>query len=290
MNERRTHIDLFSGIGGFAVAAGWAGYSTGVFCESDPYCCKVLKRHWPDVPIIPDIRDFDGSKWRGADLLTGGFPCQPFSVCGEQRGEEDDRALWKEMFRVIKEARPDFVLAENVAGLIQLGLDSVLLDLASEGYSCGTIIIPACAVNAPHRRSRCWIMAHATSAEFHNKGQREKQRDGVIGSGEDVADSESSLRPRVNRREEQAVRPTGRGEDVADSNHFNVQGERPNSDPKGRQGQDERQAGLCSGEAQWDTEPDVGRVAHGIPKRVDRLKAIGNAIVPQVAYEILKRI
>ena len=262
MNEPRTHIDLFSGIGGFAVAAGWAGYSTGVFCESDPYCCKVLKRHWPDVPIIPDIREFDGSKWRGADLLTGGFPCQPFSVCGEQRGEEDDRALWKEMFRVIKEARPDFVLAENVAGLIQLGLDSVLLDLASEGYSCGTIIIPACAVNAPHRRSRCWIMAHATSAEFHNKGQREKQRDGVIGSGEDVADS----------------------------NHFNVQGERPNSDPKGRQGQDERQPGLCSGEAQWDTEPNVGRVAHGIPSRIHRLKALGNAIVPQVAYEILKRI
>ena len=291
MNERRTHVDIFSGVGGFALASNAAGFSTSVFCESDPYCCKVLKRHWPDVPIIPDIREFDGSKWRGADLLTGGFPCQPFSVCGEQRGEEDDRALWKEMFRVIKEARPDFVLAENVAGLIQLGLDSVLLDLASEGYSCGTIIIPACAVNAPHRRSRVWILASLEQPPDCTEDCFSASLGEIGDQAQTLAHAQGAGLPRGEREEcTRGGEPHGSGQIMADSNHFNVQGERPNSDPKGRQGQDERQAGLCSGEAQWDTEPNVGRVAHGIPKRVDRLKALGNAIVPQVAYEILKRI
>jgi DNA (cytosine-5)-methyltransferase 1 len=265
MNEPRTHIDLFSGIGGFALAANAAGFRTSVFCEQDDYCSKVLRRHWPNVPIVPDVKEFDGGRWKGADLLTGGFPCQPFSVAGEQRGEEDDRALWKEMFRVIKEARPRFVLAENVAGLINMALDSVLLDLASEGYSCGTIVIPACAVNAPHRRDRVWICAYSKGA---STGQVFQQGGGLpFKSG-----------------------GMGGSKDVAHSNRFRLQGERPDSDPKGRQGQDERPAGLCSGGTQWDIEPNVGRVANGIPHRTHRLKALGNAIVPQVAYEILKQL
>ena len=182
MDERqqRTHIDLFSGIGGFALAANAAGYSTSVFVEQDDYCCRVLNRHWPSVPIIRDIREFDGAKWRGADLLTGGFPCQPFSQAGQRRGEQDDRALWKEMFRVINEARPRWVLGENVPGIINMALDQVLSDLAGAGYSTGTVIIPACAVNAPHRRSRCWIMAHASEQRLQGfggvEGESEERR------------------------------------------------------------------------------------------------------------------
>ncbi|MGB1744855.1 MAG: DNA cytosine methyltransferase [Limisphaerales bacterium] len=179
MNEKRTHIDLFSGIGGFAVAAGWAGYRTVAFCEQDKYCTKVLNRHWPDVPVIPDIRDFDGSKWRGAGLLTGGFPCQPFSVCGERRGSSDDRALWPEMFRIIKEARPRWVLGENVAGLINMALDEVLSQLESEGYSTGAVVLPACAYGGcPHRRDRLWFMAHTDQPrlEGHRKFRKRTRK------------------------------------------------------------------------------------------------------------------
>ncbi len=279
MNERRKHIDLFSGIGGFAVAAGWAGYSTGVFCESDPYCCKVLKRHWPDVPIIPDIRDFDGSKWRGADLLTGGFPCQPFSQAGEQRGEEDDRHLWPEMFRVIKEARPDFVLAENVAGLINMALDDVLSQLEGEGYSTGAVVLPACAVNAPHRRDRVWIMARCDNTIHQPK------REGV------------TQKPKQSTGNQGRLESIRQGDDVAHASEQRLQGY---GGVEGESEERRQESGGHSGEScrsgrgtfreSWLTEPNVGRVANGIPSRIHRLKALGNAIVPQVAYEILKRI
>jgi len=270
LNEQ-THIDLFSGIGGFAMAAGWAGYSTRVFCEQDKYCTKVLNRHWPDVPVIPDIRDFDGSKWRGAGLLTGGFPCQPFSQAGEQRGEEDDRALWPEMFRVIKEARPDFVLAENVAGLINMALDDVLSQLEGEGYSTGTVVLPACAVNAPHRRDRVWICAYSTGAgtgadQRGIRGLSQRCGDGAQGMGqEDVADSEGKrCKPHAEKGVAQFYAPSGAEVLRGSGDGFNA--------------------------GNWSPEPNVGRVAHGIPSRTHRLKALGNAIVPQVAYEILKLI
>jgi DNA (cytosine-5)-methyltransferase 1 len=268
--QPRTHLDLFSGIGGFAIAAGWAGYSTRVFCEQDKYCTKVLNRHWPDVPVIRDIREFDGSKWRGAGLLTGGFPCQPWSQSGQQRGEEDDRALWGEMFRVIKEARPDFVLAENVAGLINMALDDVLSQLEGEGYTTGAVVLPACSLNAPHRRDRVWIMAHAKHKERQEArpiGGREKEKrnpsadafTGCSGSSkEDVAHADS----------ERGCCRDAAGEDATDA----------------------RQPSRCQEHGHWDTEPNVGRVAHGIPSRTHRLKALGNSIVWPVAYEILKHL
>jgi len=234
LNEQPTHLDLFSGIGGFAIAAGWAGYRTVAFCEQDAYCTKVLNRHWPDVPVIADIRDFDGSKWRGAGLLTEGFPCQPFSVAGERRGSSDDRALWPEMFRIIKEARPRWVLGENVAGIINMALDDVLSQLEGEGYTTGAVVLPACSLNAPHRRDRVWIVAHALRARPQEKWlQQRKSKD---------------------------LRHQASGEPC----------------PHGEYGNG------------WAFEPNVGRVANGIPNRTHRLKALGNAIVPQVAYEILK--
>jgi len=160
---RPTHIDLFSGIGGFSLAAEAVGWRTVVFCEKETYCQGVLGKHWPEVPIIGDVREFDGRRHRGASLLTGGFPCQCFSSSGKQGGKEDDRYLWPEMLRVIAEARPRFIVAENVVGIINMALDTVLSDLETEGYSAGAVVLPACGLDALHKRSRVWIIADSNS-------------------------------------------------------------------------------------------------------------------------------
>jgi len=159
VNENPTHLDLFSGIGGFALAAGWAGFETVGFCDNDPYAQAVIKKHWPNVPIHEDIKTLDGTAYRGVTLLTGGFPCQPFSNAGKRRGKDDDRYLWPQMLRVIQEARPDWIVGENVVGIIGLALDQVCSDLEAEGYEVEPIIIPACGVDAPHRRNRVWVVA-----------------------------------------------------------------------------------------------------------------------------------
>lgn len=154
-------LDLFSGVGGFSLGLERAGFHTVAFCEIDPYCRKVLKKHWPDVPIHEDIRTLDGTQFRSVDLVCGGFPCQPFSVAGKQDGSSDDRALWPEMLRVIREVQPTWVIGENVPGIINMELDNCLSNLEALGYSCQTFVIPACAVDAKHRRDRVWIMANA---------------------------------------------------------------------------------------------------------------------------------
>ena len=159
MNEKPTHLDLFSGIGGFALAAGWAGFETVGFCDNEPYAQAVIKKHWPEVPIHGDIKALDGTAYRGVTLLTGGFPCQPFSNAGKRRGKDDDRYLWPQMLRVIQEARPAWIVGENVVGIIGLALDQVCSDLEAEGYEVEPIIIPACGVDAQHRRNRVWVVA-----------------------------------------------------------------------------------------------------------------------------------
>jgi DNA (cytosine-5)-methyltransferase 1 len=228
MNEK-THLDLFSGIGGFALAAKWNGYRTVGFCDNEPYAQAVLKKHWPEVPCHKDIREVRGELYAGVTLLTGGFPCQPFSVAGKQRGKDDDRYLWPEMLRIIQEARPTWIIGENVAGIVNLALDQVCADLEDQGYEVEPIIIPACSVDAPHRRNRVWIVANS-----NNKGSQ-----GYWGSKEC-------------------------------SDKFII-------------------GKSCSSkQEEWISEPRVGRVAHGIPNRVVRLKALGNAIVPQVASEIIR--
>jgi DNA (cytosine-5)-methyltransferase 1 len=160
VNEK-THLDLFSGIGGFALAAKWNGYRTVGFCDNEPYAQAVLKKHWPEVQCHKDIREVRGELYAGVTLLTGGFPCQPFSVAGKQRGKDDNRYLWPEMLRVIQEAKPAWIIGENVAGIVNLALDQVHTDLEAEGYEVESIIIPACAVDAPHRRDRVWIVGHS---------------------------------------------------------------------------------------------------------------------------------
>ena len=266
-----THLSLFSGIGGIDLAAEWAGFKTVCFVEIDKYCQKVLRKHWSEVPIIEDIRDVTkekvmayaesirggslqgytrehqtvgyqgnsrvwGKEERGTaahnpiTLITGGFPCQPVSIAGKRRGKEDDRWLWPEMLRVIREVRPTWVVAENVAGLVRMGLNDCLADLEGEGFEVITFLIPACAVNAPHRRDRVFIVAHTSREGLQNRNAW-----------------------------------TDRGWSCLQS-----------------AGEDSRRNG-----SQWATEPDVGRVAHGVPSSVDRLRALGNAVVPQQIHPIL---
>ena len=152
------HLDLFSGIGGFALAAQWAGIETVAFCEIDDFACKVLNKNFPCVPVHRDIRELDGSLYAGIDLITGGYPCQPFSTAGKRKGADDPRHLWPEMFRVIQQARPTWVVCENVAGHISMGLDAVLADMEGIGYAGQAVVIPACAKDAPHERKRVWII------------------------------------------------------------------------------------------------------------------------------------
>ena len=337
MNER-THLDLFSGIGGFALAAKWNGFRTVGFCDNEPYAQAVLKKHWPDVPIHDDIRKIQGELYAGVTLLTGGFPCQPFSCAGKQRGKTDNRYLWPEMLRVIREAKPTWIIGENVAGIVNLALDQVCTDLEAEGYEVEPIIIPACAVDAPHRRDRVWIIAryladtismserstHWSKERECERGRQEQdisQRNEVgsnpSNSGQDVADTESSQSGEQAKR--QGRQDTRRGskdcrrtenswrEVVADTERFRLECSRDEKgiskesgisaqqgsksaqtieDSCGSYGSRERNGGSL--EANWLPEPDVGRVANGIPNRSHRLKGLGNAIVPQVAAEIIR--
>ena len=260
---RKSHIDLFSGIGGFALASKWAGFKTIQFVENDKYCCKVLKKNFPEIPIHDDIRTFKATDFRGCGLITGGVPCQPVSQAGKRRGSEDDRWLWPQMYRVILESRPTYVLIENVAGLITLGLDDVLVDLEKADYSFQTFNIPAVAVDARHRRQRIWILAYTDSKrEIGNKSEY-REGCGFESRSENVADSNSK-------------RQQGQGKFESTFNSTKT-------------GKRETTQFIDGGRQEfWLTEPDVGRVAHGIPNRMDRLKGLGNAIVPQVAYEIIR--
>ena len=164
-----THLSLFSGIGGLDLAAEMAGFVTVGQCEIDDYATKVLEKHWPDVPRWRDIRTltlesfYERTGLRTVDIISGGFPCQPFSIAGYRRSKEDDRYLWPEMLRVISEIKPNWVIGENVAGIVNLALDQVLADLETIGYEAQTFIVPACGVDAPHRRYRTAIVAYSES-------------------------------------------------------------------------------------------------------------------------------
>jgi len=165
-NMKLTHFSLFSGIGGIDLAAEWAGFQTVGQCEMNEYARKILQKNFGDIPRWRDIKDVTKESFLGKcgecqlTLLSGGFPCQPYSVAGKRKGEEDDRNLWPEMFRVVQELRPTWVIGENVAGFINMALDRVISDLESADYQCRAFVLPACGVGALHKRDRVFIVAH----------------------------------------------------------------------------------------------------------------------------------
>ena len=333
-----THVSLFTGIGGIDLAAEWAGFKTICFVEIDDYCQKVLNKHWPDVPVIGDIRDVtketianssgnNGERnspevqgeeqtgmgcdtYRSRDyrtippvtLITGGFPCQPVSQAGKRKGKDDDRWLWPEMLRVISEIRPAWVVAENVAGLLNMGFNDCVSDLESQGYETQSFLIPACAVNAPHRRDRIFIVAHAKrsgqqageSRSIQGISGRGKNDSGQTTESSNVADTETrtiwtGLCENGQTRKRGRRLGNGGGSDASHSEGQGLEG----SDTE----RDSRTEGRSSEYGQggwnpdwWATEPQLGRVAYGIPHRVDRLRCLGNAVVPQQIYPILKAI
>jgi DNA (cytosine-5)-methyltransferase 1 len=302
-------LDLFSGIGGFSIGLEKAGFETVAFCEIEDYPRAVLKRHWPDIPIYRDVKQLTGEQLRAdgiiPDVIVGGYPCQPFSLAGVRRGEKDDRHLWPEVRRLVNEIRPAWCIFENVAGHITMGLDEVLSDLEAEDYATRPFVIPACGVDAPHKRDRVWIVAHtrhkprwdSISGSVRGNGTRQhaerKRSDEAAETArpsetpETVADTDS-FRLQGSRSQQQTTRVARKGKDVADASSKRLQGRTKgqvygvgNISKQSTQGGEDRREF-------WPTEPNVGRVADGVPARSHRIKALGNAVVPQIP-EIIGR-
>ena len=332
-----TVTSLFSGIGGIDLGLEQTGYfKTTLFSEIDPYCQKILRQHWPNVTIIPDVKDIDGKKIK-SDVIVGGFPCQPFSVAGKRKGKDDKRHLWPEMFRIIKDAKPSIVIGENVPGIInvQMALGSCISDLESEGYNVQCFVLPASAVGAPHRRYRVFIIAMAnTDHRNHNEKKEIQARWNTIDtSSTDVENTRRTLRQRrqLSEKNEDEVGKENadqhqRSSSTSKSDVGNTDSIRcsQHKEPKKETSRGRTETSIMSGSKNvsntlrkglqgygqsdslerkqkesiaaksyietnggwWSVEPNVGRVAHGVPNRVDRTKALGNAVIPQLAYAI----
>lgn len=308
-------LDLFSGIGGFSLGLERAGFRTSAFCEIDPYCRRVLAKHWPDVPVHTDIRQLDGTRYAGTvDVVCGGYPCQPFSTAGKQQGETDPRHLWPEMRRVVRDARPRWVVCENVRGHVGLGFDAVAAQLEDDGFTVWPFLVPACAVGAPHRRDRLWIVAHhpgdgrgawrAGRPDPGGAGQPEQ----ALPAGEHAGHvADAGGRRRSGAEEGQVEQPQRTeaecpGEALA---HTAARDHRsPNKLALFRAGRRD-QGGAAAERGGRTAEPGVGggldgisrwldgsweagipRVATGVADRVDRLRALGNGVVPEIPYRL----
>ena len=289
--DRPRALDLFSGIGGFSLGLEAAGYETAAFCEISPTCRHLLRHHWPDVPIFDDVTTLTGEQVGPVDAICGGFPCQDISFAGKGAGIGGERSgLWRHYARLIGELRPRNVFVENVAALLGRGLGDVLGDLASLGYHAWWDCIPAAAVGAPHRRDRLWIVAYPGSLEHEGYGDALRREIAAeLSRADPMADAESQCGCGCGCGAE----PSGRcqssngGEALADADSTRL----PLAGLAGRQGQAGcavKPRGAANRSDWWAAEPDVGRVAHGVPARVDRLHGLGNAVVPQIP-EILAR-
>jgi len=301
-------LDLFSGIGGFSYAAETliGGYETVAFCEMDEFCQKVLKKHWPQVPIFDDVRTLDASRLGRIDIVTGGYPCQPFSQAGRRQGEEDERHLWPEMLRIIKSCQPRYVLAENVAGHVTMGLDQVLTDLEDQGYTTRPIIVPACAKNAPHRRDRVWIIgqnvddsndstdrAKRGKTREKNSLQKEYRQTGFSWFSDRTSDDSEPMANSFNKRLQGGLLGRKNKERQDKQRHIRCSSSiygQPKERAEtvvGKMG--DMADGISTGLLRhFDREPEhIPRVTKGEKDRAKKLKALGNSIVPQVAAEIL---
>ena len=314
-----THLSLFSGIGGLDLAAEWAGFTTVGQCEFADYPTKVLEKHWPDVPRWRDVRTltkesfYERTGLRTVDVLSGEFPCQPFSVAGKQKGKGDDRYLWPEMLRVIRELRPRCVIGENVPGILRIAAGQVVKDLERAGYHVVVFNFEAAAVGAWHRRSRVFFVGIADVADtddsrLHDSIRKENQFD--CGRENDICKQSGGAWRLI---QSAGARACADERAMADAACERIQGRAAicTAEKTKESGQMQSDAGGgdgktvynalrsgCAGIARrkqsqeladgrcWAVEPDVGRVAHGIPARVDRLKCLGNAVVPQQAYPI----
>ena len=321
-----THASLFSGIGGFDLAAQWMGWENVFHCEYDPFCQKVLNHHFPNSKLYKDVRTFDATAYAGRiDILTGGFPCQPFSAAGKRLGTEDERHLWPEMLRIIREVKPSYVVGENVRGLLSwsggLVFEEVCSDLEAEGYEVTPYLLPACGKNAPHRRDRIWFIAYSNDSydgrtprqdESESKEERIQERN-------EVRESSQSSEVFGDAPDTTCVR---RGEDVGGSNRKSDEPnqtrkatdapdtcfKRPKQSTKGQRSKNKKsskrpeQLHLLSREG-WEkfpTQPPICGGDDGLPEELDgitfpkwrreSIKAYGNAIVPAVAHEIFKAI
>ena len=325
MTKKYKHLDLFSGIGGFSLGLEATGaFETVAFCDYDQYCQKVLRKHWPWVTIYDDVKELNSERLSAnghteVDIITGGYPCQPFSIAGRQKGEQDPRHVWPEMFRLVKELRPTWVIGENVSGHIKLGLDTVLENLESEGYATRAFSISASSIGSNHQRERVWIIANTNELGWDNWIYNREERQVSNDKERNIEESESERDRRIDRirQTSEAMEDTRRtqwpwsffqNQDEDETreryaNQFERSGSAPESDVADtevsdtdseglarrwsecelREGQEEGQIGWSQW---WQSEPNVGRVANGVPKRVDRLKSLGNSLVPMIPYYI----
>ena len=281
-------LDLFSGIGGFSLGLESTGYfETVAFCEKDEFCKKVLQKHWSQLKIYDDVRSLYDTKIQ-ADVVTGGFPCQSFSQAGLQKGRTDDRWLWNEMFDVIKQVRPRWVIGENVQGIINIEEGMVLRqvqdDLDSEGFKVQCFIIPASGIGAWHNRNRVWILA----CNISNSNSIRHRR----GNSTRCADEEWTFLPREQEGGKMGSK-TERRSNVSDTCIKRPQGYRLSTNVEEKQRREDLSTKTSAEEQQtwWQTESRICGVPNGVSYGVDRdrakrIKALGNSIVPQIARQI----
>jgi len=271
-------IELFAGIGGIALAAEWAGIETVAFCEREPFCQQVLTKQWPNVPIFDDVCTLNKraliengviESHGTVDIISGGFPCQPYSIAGSKKGRNDDRDLWPEMFRIIQELQPTWVVGENVANFANMELERTIVDLENEGYETQSFIIPACGVNAKHKRDRTFIVANSNTGR-KLKDEEVCSRRVTTGDGSSiVCDTYSKSESQTNK----SVSTFG-------------------SDWETRKSAS-RESWREASRTYWQTnKPPICGVVDGISGGLDksRLKALGNAVVPQQIYPIFEAI
>lgn len=286
------HGSLFSGIGGFDLAAEWMGWENVFHCEKEKFCQTVLNHYWPKAKLHEDIRNTDFTIYRDRiDILTGGFPCQPYSTAGKRLGKEDDRHLWPEMLRAIREISPRWIVGENVRGLTNwnggMVFDEVQADLEAEGYKIIPLLLPACAVNAPHRRDRIWFIAHRNS-----KGLQERFTGGF---STDTKEDRAKMDDRPERQGVNGIASNANGQQRCEGRLHKEACEKT-----------ERYAGACHpryARGTWENFPTQSPVCgrdDGLPSELDgitfskwrneSIKGYGNAIVPQVVLQIFKAI